>query len=231
MPRSARVVLANYPHHIIQRGHNRNDVFAEDADFHFYLNTLAEWKAELGFKLYAYCCMTNHVHLVVDPGDEPANLGLLMKRLAARYTRYINRIEERIGTVWAGRYKSSPIDTDRYLLVCCRYVDLNPQRAGMVQSPHEYRWSSYNEKIGRRRRFLVDEDPCYRQLGRTRRERERAYRNLVMSSIPEGELDLIRAAVQRGQLTGNRRLVEEVERRLGRRIELRGQGRPRKPEK
>jgi putative transposase len=231
MPRAARVVLPNYPHHIVQRGHNRSVVFAEDNDFLFYLNTLAEWKAKLGLKVYAYCLMTNHVHLVVDPGDSPASLGLLIKRLAARYTRYINKIEERTGTVWEGRYKSSPIDTDEYLLVCCRYVELNPERARMAKAPHEYRWSSYNEKIGRRKRYLVDEDPAYRALGRTRREREIAYRQWVISSAPDGEWDLIRAAVQRGQLTGNQRFVDEVERRLGRRIELRGRGRPRKPNK
>ncbi len=140
-----------------------------------------------------------------------------MKRLAARYTRYINKTERRTGTVWEGRYKSSPIDTDEYLLVCSRYVELNPERAGMVKLPHQYRWSSYNEKIGRRQR-------CSRQ-------REIEYRKWVTAFVSNGELDLIRAAAQRGQLTGNHRFVDEVERRIGRRIELRGRGRPRKCKK
>ncbi len=212
------------PHHIVQRGHNRDVVFAEDDDFLFYLENLAQWKANLGCKLYSYCLMTNHVHLVVDPGDDPTNLGLLMKRLAGRYTRYINKIEKRTGTVWEGRYRSSPIETDGYLLGCCRYVELNPERAGMVNSPHQYRWSSYNEKIGRRKRWLVDEDPCCRGLGRTRREREIAYREWVMSAISDGEWQVIRIAVQRGQLTGSPRFADEVERRIGRRIEFRGAG-------
>ncbi|MHC4141001.1 MAG: transposase [Planctomycetota bacterium] len=226
MPRAARIVLPNCPHHIVHRGHNRSVVFAEAPDFLFYLKTLSEWKAKLGLKIYAYCCMTNHVHLVVNPGDVPANLALLMKHLAGRYTQYVNRIEQRTGTVWEGRFKSSPVDTDEYLLRCCRYVELNPERAGIVTSPHQYQWSSYIEKIGRRQRFLVDEDQCYRDLGCTRREREVAYREWVMSSVPEGEWDLVRAAAQRGQPTGNQRFVDEVERRLGRRIELRGRGRP-----
>jgi putative transposase len=206
-------------------------VFAEDADFLVYLRTLAEWKAKLKLKIYAYCCMTNHVHLVVDPCDDPANLSLLTKRLAGRYTRYVNRIEERTGTVWEGRYKSSPVDTDEYLLRCCRYVELNPERAGIVRSPADYKWSSYNEKIGLRQQSLVDEDPCYRDLGNDRREREIAYREWVMSSVPDGEWELVRSAVQRGQLTGNQRFVDEVERRIGRRIELRGRGRPQSAEK
>ena len=228
MPRTGRIVLPNYPHHIVQRGHNRSVVFAADHDFGFYLRTLAEWKVKLGCKLYAYCLMTNHVHLVVDPGDDPSNLALLMKRLAGRYTRHINRIERRTGTVWEGRYKSSPIDTEEYLLNCCRYVEFNPQRAGIVAAPHLYRWSSYNERIGRRKGSLVDEDPSYSALGPTRRRRETAYREWAKAAIPDGEWDLIRVAVQRGQLTGNDRFIAEVERRFQQRIELRGPGRPRK---
>ncbi len=100
----------------------------------------------------------------------------------------------------------------------------------MVKSPHQYRWSSYNERTGRRKRWAVDEDPCWRGLGRTRREREIAYREWVMSAIPDGEWQLIRVAAQRGQLTGSSRFADEVERRIGQRIELRGPGRPRQRE-
>jgi putative transposase len=90
MPRSARVVIANQPHHIIQRGHNRQVVFAQVDDYVYYINTLKELKEQLGCKVYANCLMTNHVHLVIDPGEDTANLALLMKRVAGRYTRYIN---------------------------------------------------------------------------------------------------------------------------------------------
>ena len=119
MPRSARVVIANQPHHIIQRGHNRQGVFAQDEDYVYYSDTLAEWKEKLGCKIYAYCLMTNHVHLVINPGKDSANLALLMKRLAGRYTRYSNKKEKRTGTVWEGRYKSSPVSRGEYLLACC----------------------------------------------------------------------------------------------------------------
>ena len=105
MPRSARVVIANQPHHIIPRGHNRQVVFAQVEDYVYYSDTLAEWKEKLGCKIYAYCLMTNHVHLVINPGKDSENLALLMKRLAGRYTRYFNEKEKRIGTVWEGRYK------------------------------------------------------------------------------------------------------------------------------
>lgn len=226
LPRVARVVLPEHPHHVIQRGHNRASVFVEPADFKFYLDTLAEWKETLGCKVYAFCLMTNHVHLVIDPGASAESLGLLMKRVAGRYTRYINRIERRSGTVWNGRYKSSPIETDPYLMACCRYVELNPVRAGLVAAPQDYRWSSYSHKIGRSRVTWLDEDPCYASLGAQPSERESRYRDWVTSTVPEGECQLIRLAVQRGQLSGSLRFHAEIERRLGHRIESRGPGRP-----
>lgn len=135
MPRAARVVLPNYPHHVIQRGHNREVVFAADEDYQYYLENLKEWKKELGCKIYAYSLMTNHVHLVIECGEQIENLGLLMKRVSGRQTRYVNRLERRRGTLWEGRYKSSPIEMDTYILACCRYIELNPVRAGMVDSP------------------------------------------------------------------------------------------------
>ena len=149
MPRKARIVLANCPHHIIQRGHNRAAVFAEDRDYLYYLENLSEWKSQLGCRVYSYCLMTNHIHLIIDPGDHPANLGLLMKRVTARQTRFVNQLERRSGSLWEGRYKSSPIETDSYLLACCRYIELNPVRAMMVLSAQHYRWSSYRAKIGK----------------------------------------------------------------------------------
>ena len=129
MPRMGRVVLPNYPHHVVQRGHNRQVVFAEDEDFQRYLSDLYELKYIFGVKLYAYCLMTNHVHLLLAPGDSIAGLGQLMKALAARATRYRNQLEGRSGTLWESRYKSSVVQSDAYLLACCRYIELSPVRA------------------------------------------------------------------------------------------------------
>ena len=228
MPRKARIVLANCPHHIIQRGHNRAGVFAEDGDYHYYLENLSEWKTRLGCYVYSFCLMTNHIHLIVDPGDNPDNLGLLMKRVAGRQTRLVNRLERRTGSLWEGRYKSSPIETDRYLLACSRYVELNPVRARMVASPNQYCWSSYCAKVGERMLSWLDRDPCYLALGNTDTERQTRYRSWVASDIPEAEVPLIRQAVQRGQLTGSSRFISAIEARIGRRVESRGRGRPSK---
>ncbi|MDH0650342.1 transposase, partial [Pseudomonas sp. GD03858] len=132
MPRMGRVLLPHYPHHIVQRGHNRQVVFAEDTDFQRYLTDLRDLKDAFDVKVYAYCLMTNHVHLLLAPGDSCAGLSQLMKTLAARMTRYRNRLEGRSGTLWESRYKSSIVQSDTYLLACCRYIELNPVRARLV---------------------------------------------------------------------------------------------------
>ena len=92
MPRSSRIIIADCPHHIIQRGHNKQTVFAADQDYQYYLENLMEWKGIYGCKVYAYCLMTNHVHLVIDPGAEARIISLVMKRVAGRQTRYVNAL-------------------------------------------------------------------------------------------------------------------------------------------
>ncbi|AJD61339.1 transposase [Pseudomonas aeruginosa] len=228
MPRQGRVVLPNYPLHVVQRGHNRQVVFAEDEDYQRYLSDLRDLKDAFGIKVYAFCLMTNHVHLLLAPGDSLSGLAQLMKTLAARTTRYRNRLEGRSGTLWESRYKSSVVQSDAYLLACCRYIELNPVRARMVDDVAAYPWSSY----GLRADWLkepnwLDMDSCFIELGQTAEERYRRYVTFMKEAIPAEELRLIREAVQRGQLTGNQRFVDEIERVAGVRIERRGQGRPR----
>jgi len=205
-------------------------VFAGNDDYQYYLDTLQEWKSELGCKVYAFCLMTNHVHLVVDPGNHPENLSLLMKRLAGRQTRFVNKMEKRSGSLWEGRFKSSPINANEYLLACCRYVELNPLRAGMVEEPWQYPWSSCRAKAGFAELPWLDLDPFYMSFGNTFENRAAEYRTWLRETIPENELQLIREATQRGELTGNRMFEREISEKLGRRIELRGPGRPRKSE-
>ncbi|MEX0872798.1 MAG: transposase [Aquisalimonadaceae bacterium] len=223
-----RIVLPNYPHHVVQRGHNRQVVFAGDADYQRYIADLRELKEAFGVRVYAYCLMTNHVHLLLAPGESAVGMSRLMKALAARATRYRNRLEGRSGTLWESRYKSSPVQTEQYLLACCRYIELNPVRARMVAEPGAYRWSSYPLRVGTLGQEWLDRDPCYLALGATEAVRRIRYAQFVRDAIPEGEWALIGEAVQRGQLTGGARFAAEVERIVGRRVERRGQGRPRK---
>ena len=227
MPRRARVILKETAHHIVQRGHNRQAVFVEEADFQYYLATLRAWKRALGVKVYAYCLMTNHVHLVLDPGADTMAIGKLMKRLACRQTRYVNCLERRTGSLWEGRYKSSPIEAETYLLACCRYVDMNPVRAGMLERAEDYRWSSYRQKVGMEE-LWIDEDDSYRGLATNISDRRQRYRKFVMQTDTVEMDGMIRAAHRNGWLTGTGRFADEIEVKIGIRIENRKQGRPRK---
>lgn len=231
MPRPLRILLPNTPHHIVQRGHNRQTIFVEDDDYNYYRDNLIHFKKEFGCRIYAYCLMTNHVHLVIEPGDDPESLSRLMKGVAGRQTRYANKRKGRSGSLWEGRFKSSIISTADYLPACCRYIDLNPLRTGMVSAPQDYKWASYRCKAEGSDDQTVDFDTSYLSLGKNKRDRQTAYKQYVCDTIPEAEITLIRNALQRGQLTGSDRFRQEVSQRLGLRISNKGPGRPRKSNK
>ena len=226
MPRIARLGLPHFPHHLTQRGHNRRDVFRNDGDRRAYLDTLREFRERLHLKVYGYCLMTNHIHLIVDPGDDPANLGRLMKRLAGRHTGRINHFERRVGTLWAGRFKCSAIETDRYLLACLRYVDLNPVRAGLVRTPQEYEWSSYRARVQLTRCEWLDDDPCTIALAESVERRAERYREFVAQGDDELELKFIRESLQLGHLTASQKMVDAIETSMGTKFPQRERGRP-----
>jgi putative transposase len=132
MPRTARIVIADTPHHVIQRGHNKQPVFFDTEDYETYLRVLRKWIEEFNVKIHGYCLMTNHVHLVLDPGSDVHSLAKVMKRVSGKFTRRFNGIHDRTGTLWESRFKSSPIQTAEYLLTCCRYIDMNPVNATLI---------------------------------------------------------------------------------------------------
>jgi putative transposase len=217
MPRSARIAAPHLPHHLCQRGHNRRDIFFGPRDYESYLETLAGFRSETPIRIYGYCLMTNHVHLIVDPGADPANLGRLMKRLAGRHSRRLNFMQQRSGTVWGGRFKCSPIETDRYLLTCLRYVDLNPVRAGLAHRAEDYSWSSYRAHVGRVNCDWLDTDPVSVGTGDELR-RHQLYREFVAEGENELELKFIRESLQRGHVTACEEFANAVARDNG--IEL-----------
>jgi len=223
MARLPRIVIPAYPHHVIQRGNNRQAIFFADDDFRFFLECLAEAKQKYPCRIYAYVLMTNHAHLLVDP-EKADNLGRFMQSVGRRYVRYINQTYRRTGTLWEGRFKSAVVSRDEYLIVCSRYIELNPIRAGMVNDPGRYPWSSYLYRALGRPDPLLDDDPWYAALGKAAEERRRIYGEWVRSGIKEGEWDQIRKATQQGRVIGREGFKKQVERVLGRRVvgELRG---------
>jgi len=226
MPRKARIIVPNCPHHIVQRGHNRNAVFVTEQDYQYYLENLKEFKREFDIKVNAWCLMTNHVHLILEPGDDKKSVSRLMKRLAGRQSAYVNKLERRTGTLWEGRFKASPIQRDEYLLPCVRYIEMNPVRACMVASTEEYKWSSYHERTGVRNDGVLDLDACFIGLSKNRLERIKRYKKFILENVSDVEMKLLHESVKRNQLTGNNRFTDEIERRVGIRVENRGRGRP-----
>ena len=140
-------MVPGLPFHVLQRGNNRNACFYDDADRAFYLFHLRRLLPASDCALHAYCLMTNHVHLLLTPGDEKA-CGKLMQRVAQLHSQYMNRRYRRSGTLWDGRFKSCPIEADRYLFNCHRYIELNPVRAGLVADPLDHEWSSHRANAG-----------------------------------------------------------------------------------
>lgn len=226
MPRRGRVIAPGCPHHVVQRGHNRQTVFFTEDDRSSYLATLCEFREQLGVQIHAYCLMTNHVHLIVNPGKNTACLSLLMKRLAGRHTRRLNRLKRRTGTSWEGRFKCSPIESSTCLLACARYIDLNPVRAHIVERPQDYAWSSYRARTGIADCPWLDPDPCFLALGTTLEQRQQRYRDFVTNGIPRLELEFLRAAVRRNQPTGSDAFIADVEQLTGARILNLPPGRP-----
>lgn len=151
-----------------------------------------------------------------------------MQSLGRRYVQYINRKYKRTGTLWEGRFKSSLVSKDEYLLACSRYIELNPIRAKMVKDPKDYPWSSFGFKVEGKSDDLLDHDTIYLSLGKTEKERRLNYKEWFLRSISDEESNLIRSATQKGGIVGNKEFIDKITKALGRNVILRPKGRPRK---
>ena len=209
MPRRPRIKLAGLPQHIVQRGINREPCFFAEEDYHCYLHWLQGSAADWHCAIHAYVLMTNHVHLLVTPQTENG-IARLMQSIGRRYVQYINRHYKRTGSLWEGRYKSSLVEADTYLLTCMRYIELNPVRAGMVSDPGQYRWSSYRHNGLGQTDNRISEHPLYRSLGQDEVIRQSAYRALFRSQMDNEAISDIRLAIAQGQPLGNERFKERI---------------------
>jgi putative transposase len=228
MPRRPRIHLAGLPLHIVQRGHNREACFFAEEDYHTYRHWLGEALAASACVLHAYVQMTNHVHLLLTP-PEPEAVSQLVMSLGRRYVQYINKTYRRTGTLWDSRYKSSLVQADNYLLLCQRYIELNPVRAAMVADPANYRWSSYRANGLGQDDPLLTPHPVYSALGGTESQRLAAYRALFRPELDGDAISDIRMALDQGQPLGDSRFLASIELATGQRREARPRGRPRKP--
>jgi putative transposase len=226
MPRLPRPVVADVPLHIIQRGNNRLQCFFGDSDYLVYLDLLKRCAFQADCRVHAYVLMTNHVHLLVTPlsiGSPAA----MMKSLGQRYVQYVNRRYSRTGSLWEGRYKSSLVEHERYLLICQRYIELNPVRARMVTHPSHYPWSSYRVNAHGAGSKLITPHPTYLNLAHAAIEREIAYRKLFDIVIPTSILNKVRRATNGNFALGNKQFTTDMAHRLGRQVTPLAAGRPR----
>jgi len=182
MPRKPRFNLVGIPQHVIQRGNNRDPCFFAEEDYRRYLSDLHESARKMHCRIHAYVLMTNHVHLLVTPMVE-FGISQVMQALGRRYVYYVNKTYKRSGTLWEGRYKSSLIDSDRYMLTCMRYIELNPVRAKMVNHPGEYQWSSYQNSAHGIENELIEHHPLYLALDNDPKKRQEAYRELFRDHL------------------------------------------------
>ena len=201
--------------HIIQRGNNRTTCFFSEEDYARYLFHLERLAPRFGCAVHAWCLMTNHVHLLVTPSAADS-CALLMKNLGQRYVQQVNRVRKRSGTLWEGRFRSSLVQSESYLLTCYRYIELNPVRAGMVVHPRSYPWSSYRVNAEGARSGLVTPHFEYLRLGESRQARSVAYRELVAEQIGDELTDEIRAATNGGYALGDKAFQAQVALALGR---------------
>ncbi len=225
MARLPRLSLAGHPHHVIQRGNNREAIFSTPGEYQAMLDLMAEQARLVGVAVHAYVLMPNHFHLLVTPGTAEG-LPRMMQAVGRRYVRVFNLAHGRSGTLWEGRYRSTLLQPERYLLPCMAYFDLNPVRAGTAAAAAAYPWSSHGHYAGLRHDAWLASPPAYWALGNTPFAREAAYAELVREGISEAlQAQLTRSALS-GWVLGDSAYVAELQKTVARRLTIAQPGRP-----
>ena len=225
MARLPRLTLPGYPHHVIQRGNNRQPIFASTADYCYFLGLMHDSAKSFDVAIHAYVLMGNHFHLLATPQTDKG-LPQMMQAVGRSYVRYFNDLHGRSGTLWEGRYRSTLIQTDRYLLACMAYIDLNPVRAGLAVDAQDYPWSSHGHYIGLRADRLVTPHALFWSLGNTPFAREAAYAEMVRSGVGADLQAALTQSVLSGWALGEAKFVTDLQKQTLRRVQKIQPGRP-----
>lgn len=225
MARQVRLTVPGYPHHVIQRGNDRQLIFRDDADRQRLWDLLLEHSQRQKVAVHAYVFMDNHFHLLLTPETEDG-LPLLMQAVGRSYVRYFNTRHGRTGTLWEGRYRSSLIETEKYLLTCMAYIELNPVRGGLVAEPGQHLWSSFRHLIGQRSDKLVSPHALFWSLGNTPFAREAAYAQMVQAGLTAGQQADLTRSVLTGWTLGSPVFLRSLEQTTQRRLRPGKAGRP-----
>ena len=218
MARTARVVAVGAPHHITQRGNNRQDVFLSGEDRRFYLETLAESCRRYEISVLGYCLMTNHVHLVAVP-HRPDSFAGGLGGAHRRYTQYFHRRHRRSGHLWQNRFYSCPLDRI-HLLVALAYVDQNPVRAAMVSRASDYVWSSAQAHVAQQDPSGLLDMAAWRQI-----DRAREWAEVLELPLDKEQAAALKNATNVGHPWGEDEFLRQVSAQTGR--DISGQPRPR----
>lgn len=227
MARLPRLIIPNQPHHIIQRGNNRQPIFVDEEDYLYFLKWMREAARLFKVAIHAYVLMPNHIHLLASPSDV-SGLAKMMQWIGRYYVPYFNHKHQRVGTLWQGRYKATVIDSERYFMVCCRYIELNPVRAYIVQVPSEYRWSSFAHHAGIAVDPYITDHPLYWALGNTPFDRQATYKQLMEQALTLREATEINEATHKGWALGSEQFKQGLEKQTNRRVRPAKRGRPKK---
>lgn len=225
MARLPRLTLPGYPHHVIQRGNNRQPIFVDDADRETLLALLTEHARKFGLAVHAYVLMPNHFHLLATP-QTADGLPLTMQAMGRSYVRYFNNRYGRSGTLWEGRYRSTVLEAERHLLDCMVYMDLNPVRHGLVAQPADYLWSSHAHARGLRQDQGITPHALFWALGNTPFAREAAYAARVQAGISEATSAELTSSALAGWALGGEKFAHELQRVTDRRVTKSKAGRP-----
>ncbi len=220
MSRIARIVGAGYPHHIVQRGNNRENVFLDLKDYEKYLSFLARYSEEKDAAILAYCLMPNHVHLLIIPSTEKT-LAKMMQGVTLCYTQHLNRKNGRTGRLWECRYHSTIVDEDSYLWTVSKYIENNPVRAGIVKKPEDYHYSSARAHI------LGKKDPILNGILFNKNELDE-YRGFVKLEEDKKILEDIRKHTRMGKPLGEANFLRTLSESVGRNLSFNPKGRPKK---
>jgi REP element-mobilizing transposase RayT len=212
MARKARAEVEGGLYHVITRGNNRRQIFNSPADYEKFLLLLAVLKIKLPFFLYAYCLMTNHVHLLLE--RQASAVGRIMHRLLTGYAQYYNRRYRRVGHLLQGRHKAILCQSERYLSELVRYIHLNPVRAGMVTRPEDYQYSSHRAYLGLEPAGVVDVDPVLRHFGASKEVARDRYRKFVEAGLKQGHCREFYAADE-GRILGSEEFIDATIHRIG----------------
>jgi putative transposase len=225
MARLPRLTITGYPHHVILRGNDRQDIFRNTTDYQRMLDLFEQHSREQGVDIHAYVLMTNHLHLLLTP-QQDQGLPKMMQAVGRSYVQIFNKVHGRTGTLWEGRYRSTLIQTERYLLACMAYIDLNPVRANMVAQPEDYVWSSFGHYAGRRNDRLITPHALYWGLGNTPFAREAAYAEMVHAGIQADQQRALTEATLSGWALGDAKFITGLKVQTPRRLSKGKAGRP-----